>query len=62
MASTLADTLRKWCRGEGLDESRALLTVVPENTEISVIEETLQTIKCLGRVRVRGRILSDTDF
>uniref|UniRef100_A0A672F8S9 CCHC-type domain-containing protein n=1 Tax=Salarias fasciatus TaxID=181472 RepID=A0A672F8S9_SALFA len=53
--------LSKWCRGEAIDESHALLTVVPENTEIAVVEETLQTIKCLGRVRVRGLILGDTE-
>uniref|UniRef100_A0A3Q1EKH9 Uncharacterized protein n=1 Tax=Acanthochromis polyacanthus TaxID=80966 RepID=A0A3Q1EKH9_9TELE len=47
-----------WCRGEGLDEARALVTVVPENVEIAQIEETLETIKCLGKVRVRGRIFS----
>uniref|UniRef100_A0A672FVH9 Paraneoplastic antigen Ma-like N-terminal domain-containing protein n=1 Tax=Salarias fasciatus TaxID=181472 RepID=A0A672FVH9_SALFA len=61
MASSLVDKLKKWCRGEAIDESHALLTVVPENTEIAVVEETLQTIKCLGRVRVRGRILGDTE-
>lgn len=53
--------LKNWCRGETLDESHALLTVVPESTEITQIEETLQTIKCLGRVRVRGRMLNDTN-
>ncbi|XP_013883342.1 paraneoplastic antigen Ma2 homolog, partial [Austrofundulus limnaeus] len=29
--------------------------MVPEDVEIAKIEETLETIKCLGRVRVRGR-------
>lgn len=61
MANTLVDKLKKWSRGESLDENHALLTVVPENTEIAVIEDTIQTIKCLGRVRVRGRICNDTD-
>ncbi|XP_028985034.1 paraneoplastic antigen Ma1 homolog [Betta splendens] len=61
MANTLVDKLKKWCRGEALDENHALLTVVPENTEVALIEETLQSIKCLERVHVRGRKLSDTD-
>uniref|UniRef100_A0A3Q3J050 Paraneoplastic antigen Ma-like N-terminal domain-containing protein n=1 Tax=Monopterus albus TaxID=43700 RepID=A0A3Q3J050_MONAL len=52
-------TAENWCRGETLDETHAFLTIVPENTEIFTIEETLQTIKCLGRVRVTGRMLTD---
>ncbi|XP_039657908.1 paraneoplastic antigen Ma2 homolog [Perca fluviatilis] len=34
------------------------MTVVPEDVEISEVEETLGTIKSLGRVRVRGRNFS----
>ena len=54
----LVSELKHWCRGEGLDESHALMTVVPEDVEISEVEETLGTIKSLGRVRVRGRNFS----
>ncbi|XP_054916007.1 paraneoplastic antigen Ma2 homolog [Poeciliopsis prolifica] len=53
--SGLTTELKGWCRGEGLEEAKALLVVVPEDVEIAKIEETLETIKCLGRVRVRGR-------
>lgn len=61
MTSSLVDKLKKWCRGESLDENHALLTVVPLVTDIATIEETLQSIKSLGRVKVKGRILSDSD-
>lgn len=54
----LVSELKRWCRGEGLDEAHALLVVVSENVEIAQIEETLETIKCLGKVRVRGRIFN----
>ncbi|KAI3370531.1 hypothetical protein L3Q82_025288 [Scortum barcoo] len=40
---------------EGLDETHALMTIVPEDVEIGEVEETLASIKSLGRVRVRGR-------
>ncbi|XP_007545199.2 paraneoplastic antigen Ma3 homolog, partial [Poecilia formosa] len=52
--------LKNWCLGEGINESHALLTKVPQNTEVAQIEETLQTIKCLGRVRVRGRMFDES--
>ena len=54
----LVSELKRWCRGEGLDETHALMTIVPEEVEISEVEETLETIKSLGRVRVRGRNFS----
>ncbi|CAL9702059.1 unnamed protein product [Knipowitschia caucasica] len=50
--------LKRWCRGEGLEEEKALLVVVPEDVDIATIEETVGTIKCFGRVRVRGRIFN----
>ncbi|KAJ8348558.1 hypothetical protein SKAU_G00271470 [Synaphobranchus kaupii] len=55
----LVSELKSWCRGEGLDETHALMTIVPEDVEITKVEETLQTVKCLGRVRVRGRNFSE---
>ncbi|XP_051788195.1 paraneoplastic antigen Ma1 homolog [Erpetoichthys calabaricus] len=54
----LVSELKKWCRGEGLSEAHGLLVIVPEDVEIAHIEEILGTIKCLGRVRVRGRIFN----
>lgn len=52
----LVNELQGWCRGEALDVTHALMLIVPEDMEIAQIEENLQTIKCLGRVRVRGRM------
>uniref|UniRef100_A0A671QD07 Uncharacterized protein n=1 Tax=Sinocyclocheilus anshuiensis TaxID=1608454 RepID=A0A671QD07_9TELE len=51
--------LRVWCKGEALREDHAVMVVIPEDLEITQIEETMQTIKCLGRVRVRGRMFRD---
>lgn len=49
--------LRHWCKGEGINPAHAILVKdVPEDTEITFIEETLQSLKALGRVRVRGRM------
>uniref|UniRef100_A0A671VCS7 Uncharacterized protein n=1 Tax=Sparus aurata TaxID=8175 RepID=A0A671VCS7_SPAAU len=47
--------LKQWCRGEGLDETHSLMVLVPEGVEVAQIEATMETIKALGRVRVRGR-------
>ncbi|KAJ8394553.1 hypothetical protein AAFF_G00045630 [Aldrovandia affinis] len=43
--------LREWCQGESLDEDHAILAVVTKDCEVAQIEETLETIKALGRVR-----------
>lgn len=51
--------LENWCIGEGLDASHALVVKqVPIETTVKHIEETLMTIKVLGRVRVRGRMFN----
>uniref|UniRef100_A0AAR2K1B1 Paraneoplastic antigen Ma1 homolog n=1 Tax=Pygocentrus nattereri TaxID=42514 RepID=A0AAR2K1B1_PYGNA len=49
--------LHHWCKGEGISPDNALLVKdVPDDTEVSFIEETLESVKALGRVRVRGRM------
>lgn len=49
--------LVNWCRGEGVEVEHALLMYgVPENITIEAIEETAETIKALGKVRVRGKM------
>lgn len=48
--------LREWCQGESLDEDHGVLVLVPKDTEVAQIEETMETVKALGRVRVRGRM------
>ncbi len=51
----LVSDLKGWCRGEALDEAHAVMVLTREDVDPSAIEETMQTVKCLGRVRVRGR-------
>ncbi|XP_030594321.1 uncharacterized protein LOC115786334 [Archocentrus centrarchus] len=49
--------LSNWCRGEGIELTHALMVLgVPEDDDISCIEEALETIKALGKVRVRGKM------
>ena len=55
MHSELVTVLREWCEGESLEEDHVLLALVPKGSEVAQIEETLETVKALGRVRVRGR-------
>lgn len=59
MANDLESELKSWCRGEGLDETQALITIVTEEWETNEVEATLETIKGLGRVRVRGKKFND---
>ncbi|XP_063075269.1 uncharacterized protein LOC134465509 [Engraulis encrasicolus] len=54
----LISELKGWCRGEELDEAHAVMVLIPHEVNITAVEETMQTVKCLGRVRVRGRIFS----
>lgn len=54
----LVSELKGWCRGEALDEAHAVMVLIQEDVDPSAIEETMQTVKCLGRVRVRGRIFN----
>ncbi|XP_017341990.1 paraneoplastic antigen Ma1 homolog [Ictalurus punctatus] len=56
----LVKELREWCQGESLDQIHTLLAVVPKEFEVAQIGETLETIKALGRVRVRGREFNTT--
>ncbi|MGL5355544.1 MAG: hypothetical protein ACRDAQ_03175, partial [Cetobacterium sp.] len=51
--------MKSWCRGEGIDPDYAIIVSrIPEETDVSKIEDTMHSIKALGRVRVRGRMYS----
>lgn len=54
----LALQLKGWCQGELLDQAHAVLVLMQEDVSTADIEETMNTVKSLGRVHVRGRILS----
>lgn len=56
--SELVTELKGWCRGEAVSEDHAVMLLIPNEVDISEIEETMHTVKSLGRVRVRGRIFS----
>ncbi|XP_067266693.1 uncharacterized protein [Chanodichthys erythropterus] len=46
--------LSKWCKEAEIEETHAILLIgVPATTEVAIIEDTVQTVKVLGRVRVR---------
>lgn len=51
--------LDNWCKGEGLDLAHAIVVkVIPADATVEHTEETLMTIKVLGRVKVRGWMLN----
>uniref|UniRef100_A0A3B5JWT6 Uncharacterized protein n=1 Tax=Takifugu rubripes TaxID=31033 RepID=A0A3B5JWT6_TAKRU len=50
--------LKGWCRGETLDEAHVVMIITQEDVSTDTIEETMHSVKCLGRVRVRGRIFN----
>lgn len=50
--------LKGWCQGELLDEAHVVLVLMHEDVQTAAIEATMETIKSLGRVRVRGRMYS----
>uniref|UniRef100_A0A3B4DUJ8 Paraneoplastic antigen Ma1 homolog n=1 Tax=Pygocentrus nattereri TaxID=42514 RepID=A0A3B4DUJ8_PYGNA len=53
--SQFQDHLINWCRGEELDINHAILIVgVPQECAIGQIEEAMNTVRCWGRVQVRG--------
>ncbi|KAA0724940.1 Retrovirus-related Pol polyprotein from transposon 412 [Triplophysa tibetana] len=46
--------LANWCKDVGLFETHALMLFnVPVDTDVAVIEDVMQTVKALGKVRVR---------
>ncbi|KAI7813567.1 hypothetical protein IRJ41_020632 [Triplophysa rosa] len=51
--SVIVAELKGWCRGEGLDEGHTLMVMVPEDADVAEIEDALQSVKSLGRVRNR---------
>ncbi|RXN25500.1 Retrovirus-related Pol polyprotein from transposon 297 [Labeo rohita] len=51
---SLQAALISWCKEAGIDESHALMLInVPAHTDVAAIEEIMEAVKVLGRVRVR---------
>ncbi|XP_060771671.1 paraneoplastic antigen Ma2-like [Neoarius graeffei] len=46
---------KKWCESDALDVSHFFMLILEEDLEVSEIENAAHTVKCLGRVRLRGR-------
>ncbi|KAL1259510.1 hypothetical protein QQF64_010087 [Cirrhinus molitorella] len=61
--STFRAELREWCDRATVDVNHAILVVgVGQDLEVAKIEEELHTVRCWGRVRVRGiKSYSDGD-
>lgn len=47
--------LKKWCESDALDTSHSFMLILEDDLEVSEIENAAHTVKCLGRVRLRGR-------
>lgn len=51
---SLQAELTKWCEAASIDSTHALILLnVPVYTEVAEIEDVMETVKALGRVRVR---------
>ena len=44
----LVSALKGWCRGEVVEEAQAVMVLIQEDVDTNAIEETMQTVKCLG--------------
>lgn len=52
--SRLSVELSNWCKEAVVEESHAIMLMgVPATTDVACIEEAVETIKAVGRVRVR---------
>lgn len=49
------EELKTWCETEILDVTHAFLLVIEDDLEVSEIEDGALSVKCLGRMHVRGR-------
>ncbi|XP_057684821.1 uncharacterized protein LOC130911119 [Corythoichthys intestinalis] len=54
----LVQKLKDWCQSESLEQAHAVLVLMFEDVNTEAIEETMETVKSLGRVRVRARTSS----
>ncbi len=51
---SLQAELTSWCKDVGIHETHAVMLFnVPADTEVAVIEDVMQAVKVLGRIRVR---------
>ncbi len=51
---SLQAEVTSWCKDVGIHETHAVMLFnVPADTEVAVIEDVMQAVKVLGRIRVR---------
>lgn len=51
----LVSNFQGWCIGKGLDEDHGVMLLTSGDVDISGVEETMQLVKSLGQVHIRGR-------